>query len=41
MPVSQEAQDSRPKMPQNAYFFFRAEKLAELKGDPDRIQKIK
>jgi colicin import membrane protein len=41
MPISQEAQDARPKLAQNAYFFFRTEKLAELKGDPNRVQMVK
>jgi len=39
MSLSKEAVDNKPKKPANAYFTFRAEKLALYKDDENRIQK--
>ena len=41
MPLSKEAVEAKPKQPQNVYFLFRNEKIAELKDDPAKKDKIK
>lgn len=39
--VSESALKKVPKQPLNAYFKFRAERLAEMADDPDRVSKVK
>jgi hypothetical protein len=39
--VSESALKKVPKQPLNAYFKFRAERLAEMTDDPDRVSKVK
>lgn len=39
--VSESALKKVPKQPLNAYFKFRAERLADLADEPDRVSKVK
>ena len=41
MGLSKEAEEEKPKRPQNAYFKFRIERLKELEGEEDRGKKVK
>ena len=40
MPLSEEAQASKPKQPNNAYFQFRSDKMQDFKGEEKRIKKV-